>query len=133
MEGRGSQRCIELLGAEGGEEMALRNAFVRHSHPGWLVRSPTLSQHVTYFSQQDDCVCTCPGFTFQLLFLCKQWSQKRNLGIERTFDWVLAHVFKPNPVDDGFIWRTGLWLSCFNVFIFGKVLVPEREMFMCSQ
>lgn len=129
MEGRGSQWCIELLVAEGGKEMALRNAFVRHSHPGWLVRSPTFSQHVTYFSQQDDCVCTCPGFTFQLLFLCKQRSQKSNLGIEQTFDWVLAHV----AVDDGFIWRTGLWLSCFYVFIFGKVRFPEREMFMCSQ
>jgi len=43
-----------LRGADGGD--GSQECFVRHSHPGWLVRSPTLSEHVTYFSQQDNCV-----------------------------------------------------------------------------
>lgn len=60
-------------------------------------------------------MCTCPGFTFQLLFLCKQWSQKRNLGIEQTFDWVLAHVFKPKPC--------GWWFHLDNTVVI--------ELFLC--
>lgn len=111
----------------GGQEDGSQECFVRHSHPGWLVRSPTLSQHVTYFSQQDNCVCTCPGFTFQLLFLCKQWSQKRNLGIEQTFDWVLAHVFKPKPCEWWFHLENRVVIKLFLYFYLWKSVCSRKR------